>query len=212
VADPIGVLVVQRGVATQAQVDQAWRESKVKGERLCSRLLETGIPEARLAGVLAEHHGVPGVDLSRCIVDLSLLDLVPRLVAEHDNILPLSDEGGRLHLAMSSPHDERVLSEVRFVTGREVSPYVCVLIAAKAAIRQAYDAREQGELVWRGASAGPGLPPLLAVIMPGEAAGHGGDLEAVHLDVEAGELIPIDAEVPAEGWGDEPLQGGGEGQ
>jgi DNA-binding response OmpR family regulator len=203
VATPIGVLLVQRGVATQAEVDQAWREAKASGGRLLSRLLEQGHPEGRLAAILSEHHEVPGVDLSRCIVDLSLLDQVPRPVAEQDAILPLSDEGGRLHLAMATPHDERVLSEVRFVTGREVSPYVCVLGAARAAIAQAYDARERGELVWRGAAAGPGLPPLVAVERPG---GEDGETE-VTLDIDESELVPIDAEPPGAADLDEPLSG-----
>ena len=52
--DPIGILMVQRGVATQALVDRAWREAKAANERLCTRLLRLGVDEARLAEVLAE--------------------------------------------------------------------------------------------------------------------------------------------------------------
>ncbi len=200
VSIPTGVLLVQRGVATQAQVDQAWREAKVRGERLCSRLLELGVPEPLLAAVLSEKHGVPGVDLSRCIVDLTLLDLVPRLVAEADHILPLSDEGGRLHLAMATPHDERVLSEVRFVTGREVSPYVCVRGAAHLAIRAAYDAREAGELVWRGAEAGPGLPPVVATALPPGAA-EPAPAEAEPVEVGDEDLIDVEVAPEVEGEG-----------
>jgi DNA-binding response OmpR family regulator len=189
VSVPTGVLLVQRGVATQAMVDQAWREAAARGERICSRLLETGVPEARLAAVLAERLQVPGVDLSRCVVDLALLELVPRLVAEQDQIMPLSDEGGRLHLAMVSPHDERVLSEVRFVTGREVSPYVGVCAAVRQAIRQAYDLRERGELVWRGAQAGPGLPPVVAAVLAGEGQEAPEPLEVAPEDVLEVDLL-----------------------
>jgi DNA-binding response OmpR family regulator len=210
VSIPTGVLLVQRGVATQALVDQAWREAKARGERICSRLLELGIPEGALAAALSEKHGVPGVDLSRCIVDLSLLDLVPRLVAEADHILPLSEEGGRLHLAMATPHDERVLSEVRFVTGREVSPYVCVRGAAQAAVRAAYDAREAGELTWRGTAAGPGLPPLVATVLPaGSEASEGallevGDDDLVPLEPEVDIDVPLDVEAEDEPLGPTP--------
>jgi len=216
VSIPTGVLLVQRGVATQAQVDEAWREAKARGERLCSRLLEAGIPEAQLASVLAEKEQVPGVDLSGCIIDLSLLDLVPRGVAEHDHILPLSEEGGRLHLAMATPHDERVLSEVRFVTGREVSPYVCVDGAAKAAVKAAYDAREAGELTWRGAQAGPGLPPLVAAVLAGGAqAAPAGLPPGEPVEIGDVDMVPIeegiDVEVPLDVEGDEPLGASGQG-
>jgi len=201
VSIPTGVLLVQRGVATQAQVDQAWRESRARGERLCSRLLQLGVAEGRLAEVLAEKHGVPGVDLSRCIVDLLLLALVPRLVAEADHILPLSDEGGRLHLAMATPNDDRVLSEVRFVTGREVSPYVCVQAAAHAAIRAAYDAREAGELTWRGAAAGPGLPPLLAVALPPGAGPAAPPAAGEPVEILDDDLVSVEVATEADGGG-----------
>jgi DNA-binding response OmpR family regulator len=181
--DPIGILMVQRGVATQALVDRAWREAKAANERLCTRLLKLGVDEARLAEVLAEQQQGPGVDLSRCIVDLALLDLVPRAVAEQDELLPLSDEGGRLHLAMITPHDHRLLAEVRFVTGREVSGYVAVEGALLQAIAEAYGARERGEEVWRGHAAGAGLPPLLAAVLPGEAE-----------EIEIGEEIILEVE------------------
>lgn len=196
---PTGVLLVQRGVATQAQVDQAWRESRARGERLCSRLLQLGVAEGPLAAVLAEKHGVPGVDLSRCVVDLSLLELVPRLVAEADHILPLSDEGGRLHLAMATPGDDRVLSEVRFVTGREVSPYVCVQAAAHAAIRAAYDAREAGELTWRGAAAGPGLPPLLAVVLPPGAGPAAAPADEEAVEILDDDLVAVEVATESDG-------------
>jgi DNA-binding response OmpR family regulator len=67
---------------------------------------------------------------------------------------------------MVSPNDQRLLSEVRFVSGREVSAYVAVDFALHQAIGEAYDARERGEEVWRGHAAGPGLPPLLAAVVP----------------------------------------------
>lgn len=181
--DPVGVLLVERGVATQELVDRAWREGKAADERLCSRLLKLGVDEGRLAQVLAGQAGGPGVDLSRCIIDLLLLDLVPRAVAEQDLLLPLSDEGGRLHLAMVAPNDHRLLSEVRFVTGREVSGYVAIAGALSQAIGEAYDARERGEEVWRGHAAGPGLPPLLAAVVPVEEA-----------EVEVGEELILEIE------------------
>jgi DNA-binding response OmpR family regulator len=164
---PLSVLLVQRGAATQALVDRAAREAQATGEQLCARLLALGVDEALLAEALAEEQRGPGVDLSRCIVDLGLLALVPRAVAEQDLLLPLSDEGDRLHLAMVAPHDHRLLSEVRFVTGREVSGYVAVDSALRQAIGEAYTARERGEDVWRGHAAGAGLPPLLAAVLPG---------------------------------------------
>ena len=194
---PIGVLLVQRGIASQEQVDRAWREGKSSDEKLCSRLLKLGVDEAGLAAVLAEQQQGPGVDLSRSIIDLALLDLVPRAVAEQDRLLPISDEGGRLHLAMVTPHDHRLLSEVRFVTGREVSGYVTVEGALLQAVAEAYDLRERGEEVWRGHAAGAGLPPVLAAVLPGmdEEIEVG---EEIILEIESAPLGAEDAQSGAD--------------
>jgi len=167
----IGELLVERGVASRAAVEEASLAAHAAGQRLCTRLLASRACDERdLAAALATRHGLPGVDLSRTVVDLEALQAVPRSVAEGDLILPLSGEGGRLHLAVDSPsRAEQVVAEVRFVTGREVSIYVSVLGALQEAISQAYDAAARGAAVWRGAAAGPGLARIEAVLPAREA-------------------------------------------
>ncbi|MFO0584202.1 MAG: response regulator [Anaeromyxobacter sp.] len=147
---------MDRGIASREHVERALVAARAAGVPLCSALLDDGVPEARLAEALSARHGVPGIDLSRSALDLTLLEYVPRAVAEGDTMLPVSLEGGRLHLAMSEPFDEQTLGEVRFVTGREVSSYVAVHSALVRAIREAYDAREAGGTAWRGAAAEEG--------------------------------------------------------
>jgi len=172
----IGELLVARGAVSRAAVEEASLAAHAAGERLCSRLLATGACDERdLAAALAARHGMPGVDLSRTVVDLAVLDFVPRNVAETDLVLPLSAEGGRIHLAVDSPlRAEQTVAEVRFVTGREVSTYMTVLGALQQAIQQAYDARERGAALWRGARAVQGGPRIEAVLnepptLPGDA-------------------------------------------
>lgn len=193
-----GDILIARGLATRDRLVEAQREGNARREPICSRLLATGVPEGALASVLSEKNGVPGVDLSRTAIALPLLDLVPRSVAEGDLILPLSAEGGRLHLAMARPLDARILSEVRFVTGREVSPYVAVRAALARAIQEAYDCHDRGDALWCGTDAGPG-GPFLAAVVPG------GDLvEAEVADDLLPEIVeplettdvPIEVEVP----------------
>jgi DNA-binding response OmpR family regulator len=182
-----GELVVARGLATAEQVDAAARDAAARSEPLCSRLLALGIDEGALAEILGERHGVPGVDLSRSVIPLALLDLVPRAVAEGDLILPLSAEGGRIHLAMAKPWEDRVVAEVRFVTGQEVSPYIAVRAALLRVIGEAYEDRARGAAAWRGPRIEGDEPHLEAVV-----SGFGEELPAVEA-----ELIP-DAEIEIE--------------
>jgi DNA-binding response OmpR family regulator len=200
----IGEIVVRRGVATRAQVEQAAQEGRARGERLCSRLLAVGVAQERLAGALAERYGVPGVDLSACVVPLDVLDLVPRAVAESDLIFPLSGEGGRLHLAMATPNDDRIVAEVRFVTGREVSPYVAVGRALAEAISAAYDARARGERLWKGAAAGSAEPRLAAVVQEEVVEVESLEQALEEIDPAQVEALPAGAGGPG-ALGDEPL-------
>jgi len=167
VATRIGELLVKRGLATAEAVEQAVNDARAKGVPLLSFLLLSGTDEGALAEVLAERHRMPGVDLSRSTLALEAIGHVPRQVAEGDLILPLSLEGERLHLAMAQPLDERVISEVRFVTGLEVSPYAAVKHALARAIGDTYDAHDRGEVLWRG-QGGPSAPHL-ALVFPQQA-------------------------------------------
>ncbi len=179
-------------MATAAQVEPAIVEGRARGEPLCTRLLAAGIDEGELVTVLSEKQGVPGVDLSRTAVATDLLDVVPRAVSEGDLILPLSLEGDRLHLAMARPTDERVLAEVRFVTGLEASPYVACRGALLRAIGEAYAARGRGVTLWRGKSCASGSPHIEAVI------GGADVVEAAEPIPDAEIVIEVEAAAPAQ--------------
>ena len=164
----IGDMLIQRGAVSEEMVKEALRRAAKGGGRLGSQLLDMGAcDEQDLAKVLAEKHGVPGVDLSRSVILAATLKLIPRAVAETDLMLALSVEGDRLHVAVPSPSEGgRAIAEVRFVTGREVSPYIAVTSALQRAITQAYDAVDRGEPGWRGSATSASASPSFAVHQP----------------------------------------------
>jgi CheY-like chemotaxis protein len=185
-------LIVARGLATGEQVDAAVREARARSEPLCSRLLALGIDEADLVAVLGERHGFPGVDLSRSAVGLALLEMIPRVVAEGDLIFPLSEDGGRIHVAMARPWDDRVVSELRFVTGREVSSYMAIRGSLLRAIAEGYELRARGAELWRGPMSAAAAPHLAAVIPGPEETPLRGELIP---DAEI--VIEVETELPA---------------
>ncbi|MGA8892097.1 MAG: response regulator [Anaeromyxobacteraceae bacterium] len=194
---PTHELLVERGIVSPEAVVRAETAAARSGTRLCSELLAAGeATEAALVGILSERHGWPGVDLSHSEITADALRLVPPQVAGSDGILPISTEGGRLHLAVADPEAaDKALAEVRFVTGMEVSPYVAVAGALRKAIIAAYDALERGAPAWRGADASPGCG--IAVATPIEVSLPDGDEVVVVVDAEevAAEEAPV-AEAP----------------
>ena len=203
---PTHELLVERGVVSPEVVVEAEAAAARNGTRLCSELLAAGAAaEGALVAILAERHGWPGVDLSRSEISSDALRLVPPRVALSDNILPLSTEGGRLHLGVADPDSaNRVLAEVRFVTGMEISPYVAVAGALRKAIVDAYAGLERGAAAWRGAEASPGYG--IAFSSPVELTLPDGDEVIVLVDEHAHEqvhadpppvIIPPEPEAPA---------------
>jgi DNA-binding response OmpR family regulator len=171
----IGLILYERGVLDDATLEEALASGETNEVRFLARLLaERRCDEADLVAALAQSSGLPGIDLSRSALALEPLDLVPRAVAETDLILPLSTEGGRLHLALLSPEGaSRATDEVRFITGMEVSSFVAIGGTLEMTISAAYDARARGETVLRGDALDPKVPApgrsKLAIYLPGQS-------------------------------------------
>ena len=164
-------LLVERRMLPEPVLRRAQGEAKSRANFL-NTLLQLGVPEPDLVALLAEHMGIPGVDLSRTTIDLDVLDSIPRIVAESDIVLPLSNEGGRLHVAISAgDEDSEAIEELHFITGREVSPYAALPGLLEQAIASAYDAKERGDRFWRGAGLLPDAAAGVAVVLPGNKPG-----------------------------------------
>jgi DNA-binding response OmpR family regulator len=165
--EPIARLLAERRALPEPLLRRAQSEAKSRAGFL-GAVLALGVPEPDLVGVVAEQLGIPGVDLSRTTVDLDVLDAIPRIVAESDLVLPLSSEGGRLHVAISAGNeDHEIIEELHFITGQEISPYAALPGALERAIAAAYDGKERGERFWRGPGLQPDAEVGVAVILPG---------------------------------------------
>jgi CheY-like chemotaxis protein len=92
---------------------------------------------------------------------------------------------------MARPADERVLAEVRFVTGREVSPYIACRGPLLRAVAEAYELRARGASLWRGNACASGTPHLAALV-PGPARD-----EPLAPIPDAEVLIEVETEVAA---------------
>jgi DNA-binding response OmpR family regulator len=164
--EPIARLIAERNALPEPLLRKAQSESPTRSAFL-SAVLDLGVPETDVIAMMAEHLGIPGVDLSHTAVDLSVLETVPRPVAESDLVLPLSREGGRLHVAVSAAADNYdVLEELRFITGQEVSPYAAMPASLQQAIQEAYDGKDRGTAFWTGAALESGAAAGFTVILP----------------------------------------------
>jgi type IV pilus assembly protein PilB len=111
-----GEILVERGLATGDQIDQALERQQDTNARLGEVLEEMGVLDQRsLSGALAEFFGIPEIDLRRHNPEPVALALLPEGVAREHLVVPISLEEDGLHVAVSDlPTDElhNLLAEV----------------------------------------------------------------------------------------------------
>ena len=99
----------------------------------------------------AAQAGVRIIDLRRIRIELDLLNLIPREIADAHRVLPLRAQEGKLAVVMTRPANVRVRGELSFVTGMEVVPFAADPRQITEAIGTAYQAHRRGERYYDGA-------------------------------------------------------------
>ena len=201
-AEQIGRLLVSRGFLEDQWVRKTLAATTGSAAAFLERVLESGaLNEPELLSIVAEHSGMPAVDLSRTAVPLAALELIPRPVAEADLLLPLSTEGSRLHVAVDfTSYAKEMLDELQFITGMLVSPYAALPATLEKAIAAAYDARERGDDAWHGEGVSRDAPIRIAAIRPGETSARIDEIEvdAEEIDALAFEIDGASPEIDEE--------------
>lgn len=145
----LGRILLKRKLISAEQLESALtiqrREPLGRARPIASVLTDEGfLDETDAIRALSEQFGLPGLDLSRIVVELSTLDFVPEDVAVERQMLPVLVQDDQLFLAMSNPNDQKAIDELEFVTGRKVRPYVVVSSSLLRATHQAYAAKTSG--------------------------------------------------------------------
>jgi type IV pilus assembly protein PilB len=164
VAKRIGELLVEAGVLSQQQLEQALFAQRKDGRKLGQLLIELGFAtEEQLTQTLSRQLSVPWVSLYHVDFSRSLLNLVPRAVAEKYSLVPIfvrrvRNQGDTLYVAMDDPTNEAALDEVTRAASLPVKPMIACPSDIRAAIRVYY----LGET----AAAAPAAPSVAVVAQP----------------------------------------------
>jgi len=84
----------------------------------------------RMAQAKADHFGFEFIDLDEMEITPSLIELVPESVARENIVIPVSEEGGRLVVAVEDPMNFEIVEKLRFILNRDVE----MVMAPKEAI------------------------------------------------------------------------------
>jgi type IV pilus assembly protein PilB len=141
----LGDLLVEAGLITEAQLEEALKE-KAPGQKLGDALLQRGyITEQQLIEVLEFQLGIPHVSLYRYPIDPKVTNLIPKEFAKRHMVMPLKIEGERLLVAMADPMDFFVIDDLRLSTGFHIETAIASKDDILRAINKYYDIDESVE-------------------------------------------------------------------
>lgn len=143
-AKRIGELLVEAGVLSQSQLEQALFAQRKDGRKLGAHLVEMGfVSETQLTQTLSRQLGVPWVSLYHVEFSRLLLNLVPRELAEKYGLVPIfvrheHNLGDTLYLAMQDPTLGAAIDDVALTASLPVRAMIACPSDLREAIRVYY--------------------------------------------------------------------------
>lgn len=135
----IGTTLIDRGLITNEQLDEALEVQRISGRRVGDILVELGaLSSFELARVLADHMGVPFTDLRTKPPDPIIANLLPEEVARRYDALAISRWNDSLVIAMVNPTDLFALDDLQMVTHQPIIAAMAVKEDLRAAIDRVY--------------------------------------------------------------------------
>jgi type IV pilus assembly protein PilB len=115
-------VIVDMGLASRKQVDDAVASSRVSGTTPERVLLESGaINQDGLARALAERYGLDHLDLGVFTVDMAAANLVSTTIAKRYQTVPVAFADKRtLLVAMADPSNVLAVDDIAIMTGYEI--------------------------------------------------------------------------------------------
>jgi type IV pilus assembly protein PilB len=144
VAKRIGELLVEGGVLSQSQLEQALFAQRKDGRKLGQLLIELGlVSETQLTQTLSRQLSVPCVSLYHVDFSRSLLNLLSHEIAERYCVVPIMirrvrKQGDTLYIAMDDPTNEGAIEEIARAVSLAVKPMIACPSDIRAAIRVYY--------------------------------------------------------------------------
>lgn len=135
----IGQMLINAGLISKEDLDQALEEQRQSGERIGAILIRRELlDEATLVEFLSKQFSVPVVNPSKLNISKAVTGLIPVNVVQKYQVVPFGLVGNTLHVAMSDPGNLFVIDDIRFITQKNVQIHAAPESAIKRAIERLY--------------------------------------------------------------------------
>ncbi len=144
-AKNIGALLLEKGIISQTQWEQAKLEEKSGGEGIHKVLTRLGyVTEDAMADFISDQMNIPRIGLGNLTIDPKIIDLIPEQLAQKYHVIPLFKSGSRVTCAMADVFNVFALDEIALKTGLLIEPAIATEKEIKKALSVYYAA--QGHL------------------------------------------------------------------
>jgi type IV pilus assembly protein PilB len=182
----IGQALLEKGLITQAQLDEALKVQKNTTEQIGRILVDLGhVTERDVLRAHAEQLGIPFLELGQISVDEDVAKAIPQSVVQRYNAVPIRRSGNRLTVAMTDPQNVFALDDIRLITGYEIDPMLATPDDISALLSSADDGVGQEELDTALQALDGGLGAAVADDMDLSSAGSDEDVGRAQMEDEA---------------------------
>jgi type IV pilus assembly protein PilB len=136
-------LLISRQLISPDQLEEARGLAQSTGSKIQDALVKLDYLKAeQVISAIAEHHGVPFVDLTEVTIPPAVVELVPESVARENVVLPMDQENGTLKIIISDPTDFDTLQKLQFILNKDVQPVLAPREQIVEAINRHYGQTE----------------------------------------------------------------------
>jgi len=135
----LGELLIERGVITRAQLEEALQVQKKKGGLVGQILVALGFTkEEEIAQALTVQYGFPYLPLANYELTADMVKIIPENVAKQFCLVAVDKIGDTLTVAMANPLNIKAAEDIEMLTKCNVQVFVSTMTDINSAIAKFY--------------------------------------------------------------------------
>ncbi len=139
----LAILLQKKSLLNESQLQEIYKNQQFHKKSVITTLLEKAwIKEHAIRKILVKDLGFSEIDLAEVQIDPAVLSLIPKRICEQQLILPISQSGRHLTLAMADPMDEGLLEEFRFNLSMDIKVVMANVANFRAKFAEVYANQE----------------------------------------------------------------------
>ena len=136
----LGEMLIDVGVITEEQLEEALKIQKGSGKRLGTVLVdEHFITETQLIETLRMQLGIDFIDLNKAKIDPSMVNYVPKAIAKKERVVPVKLVKDTLYLAMEDPMNFMAIESVKNTSKKRIVAMIAYSRSIDRALNVLYE-------------------------------------------------------------------------